>query len=48
MVKLVNNGDKVVRLNKGNRFVQGIIQKYYVNDVIESKRNGGIIGSSGK
>lgn len=49
-VKLKNEGDRDIILKKNERYVQGIIQKYYVIDdekEIESIRVGGI-GSSGR
>lgn len=49
-VRLQNHGDKIVSLKKGERYVQGIFQKYYVVDneeKIENKRVGGL-GSTNK
>ena len=49
-VKLKNEGDNDIILKKHNRYVQGIIQKYYIVDnekEIEDIRVGGI-GSSGR
>ena len=49
-VKLKNEGDSDVILKKNDRFVQGIIQKYYVTDFkedISAKRNGGIGSTKG-
>ena len=49
-VKLKNEGDNDIILKKYDRYVQGIIQKYYIVDnenEIEDIRSGGI-GSSGR
>lgn len=49
-VKLKNEGDSDVVLKKNDRFVQGIIQKYYVTDMednIVNERNGGIGSTKG-
>lgn len=51
MIKLVNNGNKVIEINKNDRFCQGIIMKCYdainrTDDCCDKKRNGGL-GSTG-
>lgn len=49
-VKLKNEGDNDIILKKYDRYVQGIIQKYYIVDnekEVEGIRSGGI-GSSGR
>ena len=49
-VKLKNEGESTVYLNKNDRYVQGIFQKYYTVDeeeIINNKRVGGI-GSTNK
>lgn len=49
-VKLKNEGDNDIILKKYDRYVQGIIQKYYIVDnekEVEDIRSGGI-GSSGR
>ena len=49
-VKLKNEGDNDIILKKYDRYVQGIIQKYYIVDnekEVEDIRGGGI-GSSGR
>jgi dUTP pyrophosphatase len=47
--KLYNGGDKVVSINKGDAFMQGIIQQYFKveDDEADAPRIGGI-GSTGK
>lgn len=49
MVKLQNNGTKSVRINKGDRIVQGVFVPYGIalDDDTTTTRNGGV-GSSGK
>lgn len=50
LIKLKNEGDNTITLKKNDRFVQGIIQKYYLIEdekEIENIRVGGI-GSSGR
>ena len=49
-VRLQNQGDKIVSLKKGERYVQGIFQKYYIVDneeEITNERIGGF-GSTNK
>lgn len=48
MIKITNDGDKVLALKAGDRFVQGIFLPYGItkNDVPLGKRTGGL-GSSG-
>ena len=49
-IRLQNNGDKVISLKKGERYVQGIFQKYYIVDneeEINAVRVGGL-GSTNK
>ena len=48
-IKLFNSSDKVLELKKGERFAQGIFQKFLLtdDDDCDSVRNGGI-GSTGK
>ena len=49
-VKLKNEGDKTIYLNKNDRYVQGIFQKYYIIDdeeeIIECRVGG--LGSTNK
>lgn len=49
MCKLVNNGDKDLVISKGDKFMQGVIIKYYTteDDNADGIRDGGI-GSTGK
>lgn len=49
MIKLVNRGDKTVKINAGDKFVQGIFKEYgiTVDDDVKTIRNGGM-GSTGK
>lgn len=50
-VKLKNEGDSDVTLRKNERYVQGIIQKYYIEDDEEEIKNirvGGIGSSEGR
>lgn len=48
-VKLINDGDKPLNVEQGDRLVQGVFVPYGItsNDKVKRKRNGGI-GSSGK
>lgn len=48
-IKLVNNGDKTIHINIGDRFVQGVFLPYGITeeDHVESTRNGGM-GSTGR
>ena len=48
-VCLENEGDEVIEIKKGDRFVQGIITPYYLmeNDNVNNKRIGGM-GSTGE
>lgn len=48
IISIVNKGDKILSINKGERFVQGIFFKYYTVDEKEvvNDRNGGF-GSTG-
>ena len=43
IVGIINKGDKELVINAGDRFVQGIIEKYYlaIEEEIEEKRHGG-------
>lgn len=43
-IKLVNNGDKPVHIEKGDAFAQGIFMEYGIveDDHVEATRNGGI------
>lgn len=50
IVALINNGNKILKLNKGDRFVQGVFLAYYLakeENYLNDKRLGGY-GSSGK
>ena len=49
IVALVNRGDKELTINKGDRIVQGIFEKYYIadEDEVNTVRVGGL-GSSNK
>ena len=50
LVRLQNQGDKVVNLKKNEKYVQGIFQKFYTVDdeeIINDKRVGGF-GSTNK
>lgn len=48
IVSIVNKGDKILKINKGERFVQGIFLKYYtvIEEEVLDQRNGGF-GSTG-
>lgn len=48
IISIVNKGDKILSINKGERFVQGIFLKYYTADEEEivNTRQGGF-GSTG-
>ena len=48
LVKIQNEGDKIYKINKGDKFCQGIIQKYYItsDDLVTKNRTSGI-GSTG-
>ena len=48
-MKMVNDGDKVLSLEKGKAFCQGILMHYFLtkDDEVTSKRNGGM-GSTDK
>ena len=49
-IKLSNEGDKELAINKGEAFAQGIITQYFltVDDDTDSERHGGIGSTSGK
>ena len=48
-VKIQNEGTEVLKINKGDRFAQGIFNKYYLvdDDIATEDRTGGF-GSTGK
>lgn len=48
IISIVNKGDKILKINKGERFVQGIFLKYYtvIEEEVLDERNGGF-GSTG-
>lgn len=49
MIKVSNEGDKVLRINNGDKFAQGIFVEYGIttDDDVDTVRNGGF-GSTGK
>lgn len=49
MAKLYNNGNKIIKLNAGDKFMQGIFVEYGItyDDDVKTTRNGGF-GSTGK
>ena len=48
-IKILNEGKEVLKINKDDRFAQGIFNKYYLvdDDCAEGERTGGF-GSTGK
>lgn len=50
-VKLINHGDKVLEINKGDAIAQGIFQEYFLTDddsPVSQDRKGGIGSTSGQ